>query len=183
MESNKVTEIKTSVIPPGFLSGWKENIDFQMALQLIPDTLGSTESAIGSRHSIPYIQRSLSQAAILYAGNTWVIETNPDEPPWKSVEVDPCSDLWSKQSRVTQFLHEGFLKSYNALDVATTTDIAVDDSTRANRSLHNLQAEEKLGLFTISRPPSVHATPVLLTSTLEKRKPYIPPHDLLEYEE
>jgi len=183
MENNKVTEIKTSVIPPGILSAWKENIDFQMALQLIPDTLGSTESAMGSRYSIPYIQRSLGQTAILYAGNTWVIETNPDEPPWKSVEVDPYSDLWSKQSRVTQGMHEGFRMFYVALDVATTTEIAVDDSPRANRSLQNLQAEEKLGLFTISRPPSAYATPVQLTPTLEKRKPYIPPYDLLDYEE
>jgi len=183
MENNKVTEIRTSVIPPGLLSGWKDDIDFQMALQVITDTLGSTETAMVSRHSIPFIQRSLGHFSVFDSGNTFIIETNPDEPPWKSVEFDPCSDLWSKQSRIIQGLHEGFRIFYTELDVATTTDISVYVSPRANRSFHNLQAEEKLGLFTISRPPSVYATPVQLTSTLEKRKPYIPPYDQLDYEE
>ncbi len=183
MENNKVTGIRTSVIPQVFLSGWKENIDFQMALQVSPDTLGSNESAMVGRHIRPYIQGFLGHVSLFDEGNMWFIKINPDEPQGKSVEIDPCSDLWSKQSRVTRCPHEGFRMFYNAIDVATTTDISVDDSPRVNRSLQNLQAEEKLGLFTISRPLSVYATPVKLTSTLEKRKPYIPPYDLLEYEE
>ncbi len=179
MENNKVTEIRTSVIPQVFLSGWKENIDFQMALQVSPDTLGSNESAMVGRHIRPYIQGFLGHVSLFDEGNMWFIKINPDEPQGKSVEIDPCSDLWSKQSRVTRCPHEGFRMFYNAIDVATTTDISVDDSPRDQRPLHDFQAEDTLGIFTFSRSHKViFTTSIQLSSNLPKRKPFIPPHEL-----
>ena len=72
----------------------------------------------------------------------------------------------------------------NELELATTPDIAVDDSKQLHRPLQDLQAEEMLGIFTISRSPNVIFTKsIQLTSSLEKRKPYISPYGLLPDEE
>lgn len=184
MENNQVTDLRTSAIPQEVISGWKEDIDFQVALQASPHTLESSESLMDNRKSAAYLIRIPGGVAAIDDRGMWVIEMNSDEPPWRYVEIDPNSAHWSKKFHFTQAVRVRNLGWGNALELATTTEISVDDSTRAYRPLHDLQAEEMLGIFTISRLPNVIFTKsIKLTSSLDKRKPYILPYDLLVDEE
>lgn len=184
MENNQVTDLRTSAIPQEVISGWKEDIDFQVALQASPHTLESSESFMENRNSAFYFITFPGVVVAVDDKGAWVFEMNIDEPNWRAVEVDPKSAHWSKNLPFTQGLLGGVWGWHNALDLATINNIATDDSIRAYRPSHHLQVEERLGIFTISRSPNVIFTKsIKLTSSLDKRKPYILPYDLLPDEE
>lgn len=184
MENNQVTDLRTSAIPQEVISGWKEDIEFQVALQASPHTLESSESLMDNRKSAAYLIRIPGGVAAIDDRGMWVIEMNSDEPPWRYVEIDPNSAYWSKKLHFTPAVRVRNFVWGNALELATTPDIAVDDSKQLHRPLQDLQAEEMLGIFTISRSPNVIFTKsIQLTSSLEKRKPYISPYGILPNEE